>query len=174
MKVSDDILEAEALEVFERLVEFCRGPGAVCYGTWNEAVLRDYIKFHLAQGTFVFVKTLGQVCGTGVAWQCDQAEIFAAHEAGRPEFAWRASNDKGNALFVADFVCVVPGAAAAIIRHFTARFPAWRDLEWLTFRRGRLVRLCHSIVLKHYLKGQCERWTSPGAERFILGGSKAV
>src|SRR5690242_6373188 len=111
--------------MLQALAEYCQAHGRVSYRNWSPETLRDYLAFHCAQRTFAYVQTCGQIAGTGVLWQCDEREIRAAAATGKLFFNWQATNPQGDSIFLADFVCTVPGALAALVRAFMARFPTW-------------------------------------------------
>lgn len=140
-------LEAEAMLL--ALVMYCRTYGAPdCYQNWQPGVLRKYIVFHSRQKTFSFVQMFGRIIGTGVAWQCNEADLRQALAEGKHVFQWQPNNPQGDSIFVADFVCSEPGALESLLQEFKRRMPNWEQLKLITFRHGRLVQYRPQVMKK--------------------------
>lgn len=140
--------EREAQRLLDQLVEFCWRRGGKCYGKWPVQRIRQYLLFHMRQGTFVFLRTFGiqDICGTAVAWQCQEAPLRVRLARGWHGFEWKGNDPRGDCVFVADVVATRPGALRVLIGTLVDRFPQWRSLKILTMRKGKLVEYRQRIV----------------------------
>lgn len=146
--------ETPAQTVLTQLVKFCREHGGDCYRGFTDDILREYLEFHIHQGTLGWLRGLGhEVLGCAVAWQCNAAEIKAAADADKYFFQWQKTNPKGDALFIADVIGLTPWAMAALIEKMDQLFPGWQQRLIYTWRHGRLVEL-NARTLMRITKGK--------------------
>ena len=126
--------EAQRLDA---LAYFCIVHGAPhCYKGWPMLRLRQYLAFHDHAGTLAVARAGadGRIVGTAVAWRDHERLLRSRRERGDHAFQWQPNNPRGDCVFVADVVCTVPGALAALIGALVKKFPTWRGLKILTFR----------------------------------------
>lgn len=138
---------------FDELVHYCATAGRKCFAAYSPEVLRDYIGFHVLHDSLRFVRQAGQLVGVGIAWRLHRSVLALRVTGDRPVFDWEPDNPAGDTLFVADFVCTHPAALANLIRAFTLRYPNCGQLNWFTYRRGRLVPL-HRATATRLLERQ--------------------
>jgi len=138
--------ELDAL--LERLAEFVTRHGGPCYRGWSPETLRDYFLWHLRQSTLAWAVAGREILGLAVAWQTWQAAI-AAHEnmnPGRVYFNWEHTphDPTGDAVWLADVVCIHPGATRVLCGALSERFPHWWHLPVFTYRqKAGQIRLHH-------------------------------
>lgn len=156
MKPPSGISSDEARVIRDAVVRFCRHEGAVCYQAYSDEVLGDYVDFHFQHQTLAWVRQGGphpgqwSITGVGVAWQCDAEEIFKAHCQTRNPFSWQPSNPAGRAIFIADVVALNASTLLALVQTFAQRFPDWAQRGLYTYRRGKLIYLTPSRLVRLY------------------------
>lgn len=154
MTILLNLAEMKAEALLNALASFCRIHGAPrCYQNWSPETLRDYLAFHIGQQTFAWISQpmpaapgLTQILGTGVAWQCDEAEIRRRDAAGQHIFDWLPTDPASDSVFFADFVCDRGARVALLLEWFAATHPDWKRLKWFTYRRNKLIRLTRRHV----------------------------
>lgn len=156
--MNPDIQQRDAHLVLQALLTFCQTAGRACYGNWSPETLRDYLLFHIHQGTLCWVRDTASgpfnIIGCGVAWQTTAAEIAACPD-GRTFFDWQPDNPQGDALVVADVVATQPKALRTLLVAFNRRFPRWNEVPVITWRRGRRQLLpVRRLMRKEFHYGQ--------------------
>jgi hypothetical protein len=127
--------------LLEELVQFCRTYGpARSYRAWPRKVLRDYLAWHVREGTLAWVARHGQVAGVGVLFPVNETELRAAHAAGESPFCYRPLDWSCDSVYFADFVAR-NGELSCLLRAFWDRFPIGRGKKGFAHRHGELVRL---------------------------------
>lgn len=134
----------------DALTGFCAG--RKCFANWSPETLRDYLAFHVAQGTLCVVQTSGQVQGVAIGWQTFTQQLLAPIMRHQHLFTWRASSSIGTVIFVAEVAATSPGVLTQLCRQLALRFPEWQRKPVWTYRRGELHEFSAALKLK-LLKG---------------------
>jgi hypothetical protein len=140
-------LETEATALFHRIIAFNHQHGGKqCYVNWPGGVMEQYVRFMMAQNTFTWVQTRGQIAGTAVAWQGRYADVKARADKGEVIFHWQPTDPEGDCVFVAEVVTTEPAAMGCLIASLTARFPHWKNLRIVTMRDNKLVNYTKRVL----------------------------
>jgi len=148
-----DVLNPEAVQaraarsLLRELAEFCLGHGGKwCYAGWPLELLEAYLAEMARRKTMVWMRGEDdRVAGVGVAWRCWEWQLRAAVAKGQHAVDAATFDPEGDTIFFADWV-VRAGwdrmwVMGQLLRALETWWPGWRGLKYLSFRRGKLVRL---------------------------------
>lgn len=138
--------DAEAREFFDRLVVFGKwfSPAGKCFHGWDDAVLRNYLAFHLLQKTLAFAPGPdGEINGLGLAFRVNEAALLAVDR-----FDWTPDDPAGDSLCFLQWIAVNGAARRAMMEWFARRYPDWRRLKLIHWRRGKLRRVPPAVIGK--------------------------
>lgn len=154
-------------DLFYALVEFCREQGAPrCFAGWPELVLKEYLLWHLRQGTLAWVcapmdlrrpgmnqRRIGEpgreLWGVGMIWPTTLARIHACTRQGECVFTWEPADWAGStAIYICEWIVrdsrelVPPGKGRrevlkALARTLWVRHPEQRGKPMWYSREGK-------------------------------------
>jgi hypothetical protein len=141
----------------EDLAQYCQTAGRACFGCHSPEVLRDYLVFHLQQGTLRWLRGPDdQIAGVATAIGMPAALIRARAAHDQSVFQWEPHQPGADALYIMDVVGTLPPALPNLILALARQFPDCARQEWLTFRHGRLVTLSPRVIQRIFKRNRKE------------------
>jgi hypothetical protein len=102
------------------LVEFVAVHGGRCFSGWPTEILVTYLRWHLRNGTLVYVSNDGgRVLGLMTVTRVNEADL-GKH--------W-TFDAAGDSLVVENAVAIRPGVLTTMIRRVQGEWPEWRRLK---------------------------------------------
>lgn len=122
---------------------------------WTRESTKNFLHFHMNQGTLFIVRQEGKVVGIGTWWRWRKSEIHSLTDDDIFQNPPPQRED-GNVLYLSDVVTTCPGAMSAMIRELVKKNPDYADLEiWGTRhnkRTGLARRVRYSRRLIDFIK----------------------
>lgn len=127
------------------IVEFCRRHGPpLCFGDWPVQKMLAWLSFHAAKKTLVVIEDNGRPVGV-VTWTRFGGDL---KQEDAMEHAWDYDTPDGRRIYWSGLIATSREAFRACWEGFKTMVPDWRELEYVSHRRGRLMRYPRSFVKK--------------------------
>jgi hypothetical protein len=142
------------LDRARELTEFCVHNRGRCFKDWPVRTLYAYCFFLLVDRGLFCIRANGSVAAVMFAWGSTVDDIRGRAARKDPAFDWKRSNDRGDAIFLAE-VIGDRNRLPKLFKLATARWPDWQNKQIFTYRGSDLVELPHELI-KRMIYG-CER-----------------